>query len=46
MHSTREDHSQLLHANVTYSQVSREWDVASGWYRSAQARAQLQLQTV
>ena len=33
-HFTREDHSQLFHAGVTHSRVSREWDVASGRYRS------------
>ena len=46
VHLTREDHSQLLHANVTHSRVSRKWDVASGRYRSPQVSTQLQLQTV
>ena len=45
-HLTREDHSQLLHANVNHSQVSCEWDVASGQYFSAQVSAQLQLATI
>ena len=40
VHLTREDHSQLLHANVTHSRVSHEWDVASGRNRSAQLQSQ------
>ena len=27
VHLTREEHSQLLHVNVTHSRVCREWDV-------------------